>query len=90
MLFRSLWRVAGSCGLERVAQALGVEFPQEEESDTLGGLVFAQLSVIPEDGAQLEVDACGLHIQVRSFAERRVDWALVSRLEGASEQSHTD
>ena len=73
-----------------LAEALGVEFPEEEESDTLGGLVFAQLSVIPEDGAQLEVDACGLHIQVRSFAERRVDWALVSRLEGASEQSHTD
>ena len=76
-----LWRVAGSCGLERVAQALGVEFPQEEESDTLGGLVFAQLSVIPEDGAQLEVDACGLHVKVLNFTDRRVEWALVSRLE---------
>ena len=85
-----VWRASGSCPLEQIAQALGMEFPEEEESDTLGGLVFAQLSVIPEDGAQLEVDACGLHIQVRSFAERRVDWALVSRLEGASEQSHTD
>ena len=84
-----VWRASGSCPLEQIAQALGMEFPEEEESDTLGGLVFAQLSVIPEDGAQLEVDACGLHIQVRSFAERRVDWALVSRLEGASEQSHT-
>lgn len=78
-----LWRVAGSCGLERVAQALGVEFPQEEESDTLGGLVFAQLSVIPEDGAQLEVDACGLHVKVLNFTDRRVECALVSRLEPA-------
>ena len=78
-----LWRVSGSCELERVAQALGMEFPEDEESDTLGGLVFAQLSVIPEDGAQLEVDACGLHVKVTSFIDRRVDQALVSKLEPA-------
>ncbi len=76
-----LWRVSGSCGLERLAQALDMEFPEEEASDTLGGLVFAQLSVIPEDGSQLEVDACGLHIKVLNFTERRVEQALVSRLE---------
>ena len=84
-----VWRVSGSCPLERIAQALDMEFPEEEESDTLGGLVFAQLSVIPEDGAQLEVDACGLRIRVRSFAERRVEWALVSRLEPVPEEEHT-
>lgn len=78
-----VWKVSGSCDLERVAQALGVEFPEEEESDTLGGLVFAQLSVIPEDGTQLEVDACGLHVKVTSFIDRRVDQALVSKLEPA-------
>ena len=80
-----VWKVSGSCELERVAQALDMEFPQEEESDTLGGLVFAQLSVIPEDGVQLAVDACGLHIRVQSFADRRVEWALVSKLESAPE-----
>ncbi len=76
-----VWKASGSCPLEEVARALEVEFPEEEESDTLGGLVFAQLSVIPEDGAQIEVDACGLHIRVQSFADRRVEWALISRLE---------
>ncbi len=78
-----LWKASGSCGLDRLAEAVGVEFPEEEESDTLGGLVFAQLSVIPEDGAQLEVDACGLHIRVLDFTDRRVEWALVSKLEPA-------
>ena len=81
-----VWKVSGGCDLERVADALEIEFPEEEESDTLGGLVFAQLSVIPEDGAQLEVDACGLHIRVQSFADRRVEWALVSKLEPAPEE----
>lgn len=78
-----LWKASGSCGLDRLAEAVGVEFPEEEESDTLGGLVFAQLSVIPEDGARLEVDACGLHIRVLDFTDRRVEWALVSKLEPA-------
>ena len=85
-----VWKVSGACDLEHVAQALEMEFPEEEQSDTLGGLVFAQLSVIPEDGAQLEVDACGLRIQVRGFAERRVEWALISRLETVSEEEHAD
>ena len=80
-----VWKVSGSCPLEQVSEALGVEFPQEEESDTLGGLVFAQLSVIPEDGAQIEVDAHGLHIEVLGFADRRVEWALVSKRSPAPE-----
>ena len=80
-----VWKASGSCDLEKVAQALDMEFPGEEEYDTLGGLVFTQLSVIPEDGSQLEVDACGLHIKVLNFTDRRVEWALVSKLEPVPE-----
>lgn len=76
----NLWRVSGSCELDQVAEALDMEFPEDVESDTLGGLVFAQLSAIPEDGSQVAVDACGLHIQVQNFTDRRVEWALVSKL----------
>ena len=76
----NLWRISGSCELEAVAEALEMEFPEDEESDTLGGLVFAQLSSIPQDGSQWEVDTCGLHIQVKEFTDRRVEWALVSKL----------
>ena len=76
----NLWRVAGSVELEQLAEELDVELPEDEEYDTLGGLVFSQLSVIPEDGSTLEVDVCGLHVKVEEIAERRVEWALVSRL----------
>ena len=75
----NLWRVSGSCELDQVAEALDMEFPEDVESDTLGGLVFAQLSAIPQDGSQIEVDACGLHIKVLELTDRRVEWALVSR-----------
>ena len=80
-LGENLWRIAGSADLEEVAEALGVELPEDEEYDTLGGLVFAQLAVIPEDGSHPEVDVCGLHIRVEELNDRRVEWATVSRLE---------
>ena len=85
-----VWKASGSCDLELVADALDMEFPEEEESDTLGGLVFAQLSVIPEDGSQLEVDACGLHIKVLNFTDRRVEQALVSKLEPVPTEESND
>ena len=76
-----LWRISGSAELDEVAAALDMEFPEDEDSETLGGLVFDQLPVIPEDGpCQVEVDTHGLHIRVESIADRRVDWALVSKL----------
>ena len=77
---QNLWRISGSCDLEQVSEVLGLEFPEEVESDTLGGLVVAQLSAIPQDGSQVEVDTCGLHIKVLELTDRRVEWALVSKL----------
>ncbi|MCI8594161.1 MAG: HlyC/CorC family transporter [Oscillospiraceae bacterium] len=79
----NLWRVSGGAELEELCDVIGFDLPEGEEEldyDTLGGLVFAQLSVIPEDGATIEVDALGLHIQVEKLSERRVEWALVSKL----------
>ena len=81
-----LWQVSGSCDLEQLSQALGVTFPEDEEFDTLGGLVFAQLSVIPSDGEQLELDAYGLHIKVLNFTDRRVELAQVSKLPDQEEE----
>ena len=80
-LEENLWRVAGAVELERLAEELDVELPEDEEYDTLGGLVFSQLSAIPEDGSTVEVDVCGLHVKVVELTDRRVEWALVSKLE---------
>lgn len=76
------WRVSGSADLEELAEAMGLALPEEEERDydTLGGLVFSQLSVIPEDGSRPLVEALGLRIQVEELCDRRVEWALVEKL----------
>ena len=78
-LEENLWKIAGSCSLDQVAEALDIEFDDDEESDTLGGLVYTQLSMIPEDGTQLEVDTHDLHIKVTEITDRRVEWTLVSK-----------
>ena len=79
------WRVSGSADLEELAEAIGLELPEDEERDydTLGGLIFAQLSVIPEDGSHPVVEAMGLRIQVEELCDRRVEWATVELLEPA-------
>ncbi len=76
------WRVSGSADLEELAEAMDFPLPDDEERDydTLGGLVFSQLSVIPEDGSRPVVEALGLRIQVEELCERRVEWALVEKL----------
>lgn len=89
-LENGVWRVAGSTELEDLGEALGVEFPEDEEAETLGGLVFARLDVIPADGVCPEVDAYGLHIKVEKLTDRRVEWALVSRLEGQEASDDAD
>ncbi len=75
-----VWRVSGGAALEDVAEALGIEFPEDEEAETLGGLVFAHLDVIPADGTHPTVEADGLHIQVEQLSDRRVEWAKVSKV----------
>lgn len=82
------WRVSGSAELDELAEAMGFEFPEDEERDydTLGGLVFSQLSVIPEDGSRPLVEALGLRIQVEELCDRRVEWALVEKLPPETEQ----
>ena len=45
------WRVSGAADLETVAAALGVSLPQDEDYDTLSGLIFSRYNTIPEDGS---------------------------------------
>ena len=77
----NLWRVTGTVDLETLAEALDVDLPLDEEYDTLGGMVFSSFDSIPEDGSTPEVTMHGLHIQVESIVDHRVEKALVSKVE---------
>ena len=71
------WRVRGSVEIERLADELCVAFP-EGDYDTLGGLIFSQMSSIPEDGSHPEVEVAGVRMRVDQLEDRRIEWAILS------------
>ena len=65
--------------MEDLAKELGFEYDEDEdEYETLGGLVFSCLSEIPADGSKPVIEAEGLLIKVEELHDRRVAWATVS------------
>lgn len=78
-LGENLWRVNGTVELETLDEELGVELPLEEDYDTLSGMVFSSFDRIPEDGSRPELTLHGLHVQVESICDHRVEKALVSK-----------
>ncbi len=76
----NLWRVSGICELSVLSEALDIALPLDEDYDTLSGLVFSQLSSIPQDGSHPELDVAGLHIYVEEISDHRVEWAQVSKI----------
>lgn len=79
------WRVAGTVELETLSEALEVALPLDEEYDTLGGLIFSQLTTIPQDGSHPEVTVSGLHIYVEELLEHRVETAIITKLQPPEE-----
>lgn len=74
------WLIRGVTPLDEVAEKLEVELPLDEY-DTFGGFVFGSHGSYPEDGSQLELDACGLHIKVIDIKSHRVEKAIVCKIE---------
>ena len=90
-LDESTWRISGSAALDTVYEALDLPFDEEDEDcDTLGGLVFSKLSVIPQDGSRPEIEVPGMRIQVEEIVDHRVEWAKVTRLELPAEEEEEE
>ena len=84
------WRISGAADLETIAETLQIDLPTEEEFDTLGGLVFSRLTEIPADGERPVVECFGLRISVEEVADRRVEWAIVEKLDTSEPAEEKD
>lgn len=79
-LDESSWAVHGNVELWELEEALGISFNQDEV-DTFTGLVFSELDMIPDDGAQsIHLDMDGLSIDVLDIREHQVSYARVSKI----------
>lgn len=74
----NLWRIAGETDVEDIEELFNISLPEDREYDTLGGLVFSQLSSIPQEGEEVQVDVYGMHIHTEPIEDHHVEWATVS------------
>ena len=86
----NLWRISGAAPLEDVEEALDIRFEEDEDYDTLGGLVFGHLTTIPADGSHPEIQVDGLNILVERLSGHRVETALVSRIDEIEENEESE
>ena len=74
-------QVSGSVDLEQLEERLDIDLqPLCQDCDTLGGLIFSQMTTIPRDGSKFTLEVAGLRIRVEELMDRRVEWALVEKL----------
>ena len=98
------WRISGTADLETVAETLKITLPEDEDYDTLGGLIFSRFTTIPKDGTTPslslyctpdgeppeEGSADQVEIQVESILDRRVEWAKVTVLRADHQEEKRD
>src|SRR6185436_8343477 len=72
-------RVDGRASIDEMSELFdaNIEFEDEEEYDTVGGLIYHRIGGIPSPGDRVEVD--GLTLTVESTDGRRVGKVLVVR-----------
>jgi len=75
----NIWRISGGADLESVAEATGLSLPEDEEYETIGGLIITSLSTIPQDGSTPSITAFGAEFRVEEVKERRIEWVVVER-----------
>ena len=84
-LEENLWKVTGNTTIDDLAEELDVElFMEEEDYDTVGGLIISLLQAIPEDGVSFDVEGFGLHIHVEDIQDRRIEKAYISKVPALS------
>jgi putative hemolysin len=87
LIGENVWRVAGSTELDKLADTIGFELPEDADFSTLGGMIMNELSEIPEDGdASIEITTCGLHIKIERVEDRRIECAIVTKLSSSEDK----
>lgn len=81
LLEDGVYRLQGRAPLDVLEELFGVEV-EDEDIDTVGGLVFSSHGTVPETGTEVRDEAHGLVFSVESMDERRIESVTVSRLCG--------
>jgi CBS domain containing-hemolysin-like protein len=78
----------GRAPIESICKLLGVELPESDDYDTVGGLIVHRLSEIPRIGTAVELN--GLRITVLGATKRKVQRVQIELIDSDSLQSETE
>lgn len=86
------WRVMGDTQITELNEQAELEIPENDDYDTIGGMVLSTLSTIPMDGTQFEVNTDDLKINVLQVEDHRILCVEVEKKEKptlpSEEQDH--
>jgi CBS domain containing-hemolysin-like protein len=83
LLEDGVYRLQGRAPLNVLEELFGLEV-DDEDIDTVGGLVFSSHGTVPEAGTEVRDEAHGLVFLVESMDERRIESVTVRRIGGGS------
>ena len=75
------WSVSGDTLIDDLNEETGLEVPESEDYDTVGGFVMSKLSTIPEDGKEFDIESDGLKIHVLKVEDKRIQRVTVEKTE---------
>ncbi|HKM33377.1 MAG TPA: hemolysin family protein [Lachnospiraceae bacterium] len=79
----NLWKVSGNTTIDDLAEELDINLDLEDEDyDTVGGLIISLLQAIPEDGVSFDAEGFNLHVHVKAddIQDRRIEKAYIRKL----------
>jgi CBS domain containing-hemolysin-like protein len=78
-------RVTARLPVEDLAELFGVELPEDDDVETVGGLLARELGRVPIEGASAEVGGLRLVAESTGGRRNRIDTLLVCRVEATPE-----
>lgn len=77
----SSWEINGNIPLDEIKEETGIDL-ENDDYDTLGGLVFDILGLIPQDGPQnIDLEVAQLHIHVSYIKDHQIEKAVIEKIE---------
>ena len=73
------WSISGDSLIDDVNEETSLDIPTSEDYDTVGGFVMSNLSTIPEDGKEFDIEAGDLHIHVLKVEDKRIQRVIVEK-----------
>ena len=66
------YEMDGTLDVEDVAEKLGIEIPEDDDYDTIGGFLISILGFIPEDGTEASAEFGGYSWTAKEVEDRRI------------------